>query len=90
MRWKTKWMLFCYESGDSNNSMIAFQHKLPTTTVEVSMNNTSIIILRGGKIGENNNNKQTFMALIYTWQILMKHHECITMHWLPILIWFKH
>lgn len=80
MRWKTKWMLFCYESGDSNNSMIAFRHKMPTTTmtktVKVTMNNASIIIPRGGKKNwENNNNKKTFMALTYKWQILMKHED---------------
>lgn len=36
--------------GDSNNSMIAFRHTTTMTkTVDVTMNNASIIILRGRK-----------------------------------------
>lgn len=60
--------------GDSNNSMIAFRHTTTMTkTVDVTMNNASIIILRGRK--KKLRKKSALWHLLYIWQNLRKHQE---------------
>lgn len=59
--------------GDSNNSMIAFRHTTTMIkTVDVTMNNASIIILRGR---EKQLKKKALWHLMYIMQNLRKHQE---------------